>query len=185
MSEKWAKLESLNPIKKTILTDLRSTSLLKLLRDFRAVYKKYKGNIPEHVKYSADPILEIIYPLYEKLYPLFLEKHCREAMKDGALFLMYFTSIDTAYRPARNLFLEWILDNEPQLRKALTKEREIEDYRAPEKWYDNMKVLAKQKTEKLKKKGKIPDDTVSLEQSIFMDDLFFDRFKNKIENKEV
>lgn len=183
----WMILTDIDPLKKRIMRDLKDPSIWRVIKNFRTFYKRYKGNLEAHVKYTGDPINEILCQLHEKSLSFIYEAHVKEAIHDGGMFLMYLGSCDSAYRPYRNLFLDWLTspDIVPQIRKYLESEKLIEDYTNPDKWFDNMKWLAVNKTKKMQADGRLPNDAVCVEQASFIDGININKFHQKLRNNEL
>lgn len=189
MSKKktWTKMHDLDTVKKTAKSIMRMPIVIKQLNEFYKKYKEYKGNIDDHLKYSADPIQMILNPLYMKLInedkQMIYEPHVRMVVKEFGGFGQYLGSQDTAYRPIRNYSLQYILNHADELQIALNKEKETEDYMNPDDWYDNMKIISKKITKRKIEEGRIPKDTMSSEQASFVDKLAFENLEIKKRGK--
>ena len=189
---KWTKITEMRALRNAMTSISRVPSVLKKINDFRLLYKRMKGNIPDHLKYSADPIQELIYPIFDEVTreenPMIYVHHVRNVFRDGGEFALYIFSCDTAYRAIRNRLIHpFIYDDDfrAKMKVALEKERELEDYLDPECWYDNMKVVSKKITDDKRQKGLIPKGSISSEEAAFHDDMELEKFKEKVRNKEV
>lgn len=188
---KWTKVTELRAIRNAALNIYRMPSTLKKINDFRMMYKRFEGNIPSHLKYTSDPVQMIISPIFEQLIadenPMIYEGHVRGVVRDGGAFVQFVMSQDTAYRPLRNWLLHqmYLPENVKAMQAALKQELETENYLDPKDYYDNMKVDSKRITREKQEKGLIPKDSISAEQSVFIDEMNMEKFKNKVKNKEV
>lgn len=169
---KWIRIYDLNKLK--FIVDKFLKLFIKLFNKF------YKKNIYELNELSTDPVVKILLPIFKEIEGNYDNKHPREATKTVSAFALYWTSIDTAYRPARNLFLHRILQNEVELKKALEKEGEYCDYQKKSDWYDNIVTDSKSETKKLGKKG-----IVSGKEAVLVEEFDMMDFENKLENEEV
>lgn len=186
----WAKTRGMRPLRSLVNKISRTPQFIKAVNDYRIMWKKYKKNIPEHNKYSCDPLMEALFPHFLEVIneekQMIYEKHVRKVVEDVGGFLIYVLSEDTAYRPIRNYILHKIVhDKRDEIVKALAKEREIEDYLNPDDWFDNMKVKAVKITDKKRASGEIPKESVSGEHASFIDELHYKQFENKMRNKEL
>jgi hypothetical protein len=167
-------LHTLDPLKR---------SMIKNLLEFRRLYKQYKKQVHDHNRFTADPVAEILQDVIEDVNKRVFEAHVRDALTDGLNFSNYVGSTDNAYRFIRNYGLEQILDKAVELRAALEKERQVEDYRDPSKCYDNRKVILRQRREELRSKGLLKDDEFLPEEVPFMDDLQWKMYSRQQEEK--
>jgi hypothetical protein len=188
---KYAKITGIRTLRNAMKMLWRNPEAAKHMREFLELYND-AGDIEDQIKYSGDPVVKAIYPIYQEavkeINPIVKEKHVRGVIKDGASFIIWVMSGDSAYRPFRDWLLSKLLEPEKlkELRDALEQEKQGGfDYDIPDNWYDNLRYDAVQIDKEKHEKGLLKDDQVSSEKLQFVDKIDRENFIEKLKNKEV
>lgn len=166
----------LDPLKRWILRTTRAfTKFFKVISRGKA--------FEDHVRYSSDPVANVLYEILNDTVAQYQDLHAVDALKNGGLFTIYFSSVDSVYRPGRDYLLSKLLEpeNVKRLQAALEKEDQDFKYRTPEKWYPNLHIKALETTKDRRRRGLIrTTHGVSAQEASFMDHEVHAQYKHQL-----
>ena len=139
----------------------------KILRmGLKAISKRLKKGEPqrdEDLKFNPNPIVNVLGKLIELTAGNLKAKWQAATIRTYGKFTLWLVIKDTAYRDAFFWMLYKLLKSADKLLPL------IEPYvKPPELWFPNVWVDTKEATHKKREKGEIPDNALSLQETVFL-----------------
>jgi len=144
---------------------------------FKRKYQKggNKASVADEMEYCGNPVIRKLYKLLQTNINKLDGNHQKEAALEVSEFLTWILYKDTAYRDPFFYILKHALDMKDELMPDIMKY-----YKPPKEWYCNIWIGVKNKSDKLKKDGVIPDvpHRVCKEEEYFVPRLMEQKLKN-------